>query len=195
MIAIACVDQGNRIGLKGNLLYQNKKDMKIFKELTEDNVVIMGRKTWDSLPRQPLSNRVNIVLTKDEALLEKRKKGVKFFDSKETALSYIKKKYPEKEIFIIGGSKIYEMFINDCDIAIITKIEEDDKYGDAFFPMDIYDIMRWRKEAYIECGLFIDKGEKKMHRWSVGLFNNLKTHTKIDFRDLEKKILSIVKGE
>ena len=61
--AIAAVDENLGIGYKNELLCNIKEDLKRFKELTTDNIVIMGSKTWESLPTKPLPNRVNIVVT------------------------------------------------------------------------------------------------------------------------------------
>ena len=66
MIAIACVDENWGIGKSGDLLFHIKKDMESFKRLTENGIVIMGRRTWESLPKKPLPNRINIVVTSDD---------------------------------------------------------------------------------------------------------------------------------
>ena len=61
--AIVAVDQNWGIGYKGNLLCHLKDDLKRFKQITEDNIVVMGMTTYESLPKKPLSNRTNIVIT------------------------------------------------------------------------------------------------------------------------------------
>ena len=64
--AIVCINNKNAIGNSGNLMYHIKADMKNFKSLTTDNVVIMGRKTFESLPnKRPLKNRINIIVTEN----------------------------------------------------------------------------------------------------------------------------------
>lgn len=191
MVAIACINQSNKIGAKGKLMYDNKKDMKIFKELTTGNIVIMGRKTWESLPVKPLPGRINLVLS--ESVEEKEREDLKFFHSKTTLLNWIKKNHPDKEAYVIGGGTVYELLINDCNYAIITKVEDDQVYGDTYFPMDIYDINRWRKEHNIDCGYFTDRNSGKMYRWNVGIFNNTQNETNTDLEELRKKIKSIVK--
>jgi dihydrofolate reductase len=63
--AIVAVDQNWGIGYKGELLEHLPPDLKYFKELTTGHVVVMGRKTWDSLPKKPLPNRINYVITRE----------------------------------------------------------------------------------------------------------------------------------
>ena len=65
-IIIACVNELNYIGKDNKLLYTIKEDLNHFKNLTNGNVVIMGRKTYESLPKKPLPNRINIILTRDK---------------------------------------------------------------------------------------------------------------------------------
>ena len=94
--AIVAVDNNWGIGYNGNLLEKIPEDMKYFKELTLDNWVVMGRKTWDSLPKKPLPNRQHLVITRnpieykhtDEVLftslgqaklIMKQQKGLTFF--------------------------------------------------------------------------------------------------------------------
>ena len=68
--AIVAVDENFGIGFNGDLLEHIPEDLKHFKELTSGHTVVMGRKTWDSLPKKPLPNRHNLVITKDPSIYE-----------------------------------------------------------------------------------------------------------------------------
>lgn len=120
MKLIAASDKNWGIGLKGKLLVSIPNDMKFFVSKTTGNVVVMGRKTLESFPNGlPLPNRVNIVLTSN-----------KNYDGKgATVVSGVEKlkeelaKYPNKDVFVIGGGSIYEQLLSECDEAFITKID------------------------------------------------------------------------
>ena len=113
--AIVAVDGNNGIGFDGELLERIPEDMKRFRALTEDNIVIMGRKTWDSLPSQPLQNRDNLIIS-SKLHLDYNKYhdcvvGVQNKESAKFALTMLKQNYLSfkgKDVFIIGGGSIYE---------------------------------------------------------------------------------------
>lgn len=122
--AIAAVDNNWGIGYNGSLLVSIPEDLKYFKELTNNKIVIMGRKTWDSLPKKPLPNRQNIVITSnptEDYHIE--------MDSLKTWLSVT-----QKDVFIIGGGQIYKELLPFCDKLYITKIHKDFENIDTFFP-------------------------------------------------------------
>lgn len=117
------------IGNKGTLPWHIPDDLKNFKGITEGNVVIMGRKTWDSLPTKfkPLPNRINLVVSSS---LENRS-GIIVCRSLEEALQ--KARGFKKEICIIGGATIYQQalpLVQKMYISIIKK----EVAGDTFFP-------------------------------------------------------------
>ncbi|WP_027399738.1 dihydrofolate reductase [Anaerovorax odorimutans] len=127
MKAIVAVDKNWGIGKNGELLAHLSGDLKYFKERTLGKVVIMGRKTFESLPgKKPLKGRTNIVLTED-----------KKFDADCVVCGSIEilknklNKYDDEDIFIIGGAKVYEQFLPYCDTYYVTKIDES-------FPADRY---------------------------------------------------------
>ena len=124
---VAAIASNNVIGKKNSLPWDIPEDLKRFKQLTSGHTILMGRKTFDSIGR-PLPNRTNIVMTKDTNY---QKEGVEIvFDEKE-ALNLIKEL--NQEVFIIGGSKIYELFEPWATSLMITRVLKDFK-GDAFFP-------------------------------------------------------------
>ncbi len=133
MKMIVCVSEDFGIGKSGDLLFSLPPDMKFFREQTKDKVVIMGRGTLDSFPGgNPLKNRVNIVLTRDENF---SRDGAEVFTSKEGILEYVKK-FPTDDVFVIGGGQIYEMFRDDCDEALVTKVRKSVPCDTYFFDID-----------------------------------------------------------
>lgn len=109
--------------------------MRHFRETTENNVVIMGRKTWDSLPIKPLKNRVNIVLSKTLKTIPNCD-DVIVFDDFEKAVLYSSEKCYDKRIFIIGGEQIYKLAIGSarCVELLVTHINQNHGCTE-FFPL------------------------------------------------------------
>ena len=120
MNLIAAVDKNWAIGRGGRLLVSIPEDQRLFREETLGKVVVMGRKTLESLPGgQPLHGRTTVVLTRDPAF---HVKGAQVCHSLEEALEILKK-YPTEDIFVAGGQEIYEQFLPHCDVAHITYID------------------------------------------------------------------------
>lgn len=119
MKLILAVDRNWAIGRENKMLYDLKKDLKHFKETTTGGLVIMGRKTFDSIGRA-LPNRENIILTRDKDL---KREDVLVFNDISEIISYVKKS--PKEAFVIGGSEICELLLSYIDEAIITKIDKE----------------------------------------------------------------------
>lgn len=129
--AIVAVDENWGIGFNGELLEKIPEDMKHFKELTTNNIVVMGRKTWDSLPIKPLPNRLNMVISRSpkEVLgdlsiridLNEAKIRLAMADSNESW-------------FIIGGGQIYKELLPFCDRVYVTKIFKSHENVDTYFP-------------------------------------------------------------
>lgn len=120
MNLIVAVDKNWAIGNKGKLLVTIPADQKLFRDETKGKVVVMGRKTLDSLPSgQPLRDRTNIVITRNETF---ERKGVIVLHSVEETLEYLKQ-FKKEDIFIIGGEEIYRQFLPYCDVAHVTWID------------------------------------------------------------------------
>ncbi len=128
---IAAVQECDRgIGYLGDLLYHLPEDMRHFKELTTDTVVIMGRATWQSLPEKfrPLPHRINIVITRDSNF---EATGAQIAHSLDEALE---KAYEyAQEIYIIGGAQIYTLALPKTDHLHLTLIKGN-KQADTLFP-------------------------------------------------------------
>lgn len=159
---IAAITDNNALGKDNKLLFRLKKDMVHFKNITTDNVVIMGRKTYESIGKT-LPNRVNIILSRNMESNE----DFYTFDSIEKAIEWSKENYPQKEIFIIGGASVYDKALKDdiVDKLYMTKIKQTVEDADAFFPEIDYK-RKWSitsVERFFENGIefFIYEAEKK----------------------------------
>ena len=133
--AIVCVDKNWGIGYKGNLLVNIPEDMRFFRDKTKGNIVIMGRKTYDSLPSKPLPYRTNIVITSKVDNYMTDKNGTIFASMNfiKTLLNILPSKFP-LDVYIIGGGYIYKELLPYCDNAYVTKINYAYKDVDAYFP-------------------------------------------------------------
>jgi dihydrofolate reductase len=123
---IAAVSINNVIGNKNKLIWDLPNDLKRFKELTTGHSVIMGRKTFDSLPN-PLPNRDNIIITRNT---DYSNPDIKVCSSIEDAINLTK---TDSQPFIIGGGEIYSQTINLVDKIELTRVYKEFD-GDAFFP-------------------------------------------------------------
>lgn len=133
MKLIVAVDKDWGIGFKGQLLQRIPEDMKFFKSTTLGKVVVMGRETFESLPgKEPLKDRVNIVLSKNPAFINH---GITICRSLEELFKELEK-YKQEDVFVIGGESIYLQLHPYCSQAYVTKIQDSyvaDKY---FMDMD-----------------------------------------------------------
>ena len=126
-------DLNGGIGKDGKLPWHISEDLQNFKKITNHSTIIMGRKTWDSLPLKPLPNRRNIVLSKTKHNL------VETYNSYEKCMKKLKKDNIKK-IFIIGGRSIYKLFFKDANFLHMTKIDLLESGVNEFFPFDINEI-------------------------------------------------------
>lgn len=125
---IVAIAHNNAIGFENKLLYWLPNDLKRFKALTTGCTIIMGRKTFESLPKGALPNRRNIVLSRDTHL---QFKDTELFSSLEEALNHCN---TDEKIFIMGGASVYEQAMKIADHLNITLIEDTPEKADAFFP-------------------------------------------------------------
>ena len=129
MIQLICaLTENNAIGHQGKLLYYLPADLKHFKELTTGHTIVMGRKTFESLPKGALPNRRNVVITRQA---DYTAPGIEVFHSLESALEACTK---DDEIFIIGGESIYAAALPLADRLCLTHIHETAEEADTFFP-------------------------------------------------------------
>ena len=125
---IAAVGKNNELGRKNKLLWHFKEDMHFFKDLTTGHPVIMGRRTFESLPDGALPNRRNIVITSRENYYAENAEVV---CSVHEALKAV---LNDKEAYIIGGAKVYAQLLPQCDNIYLTEIDAEYPTADVFFP-------------------------------------------------------------
>lgn len=141
---IACISQTNRaIGYQNRLLYHIKCDLTRFRELTTGHAIIMGRKTYESLPHGALPHRRNIVVSHNLKELE----GCEVYPSLKEAVEAAEKPadtagkavnapcpISNEEIFIIGGESIYRQILPEAHKLYLTVVDDTPQQADAFFP-------------------------------------------------------------
>jgi len=133
------------IGKNGQLPWHISEDLKNFKKLTLNSTIIMGRKTWDSLPFKPLPNRRNIVLSSNNI------SDVEVYHNIDTCINTLQNESLTK-IFIIGGSSVYKLFFNYANYLHITFVDINTNGLDTFFPINLESINQ----------LFIKQSTKKL---------------------------------
>ena len=130
MKAILAADKNWGIGYGNKLLISIPADMRFFRETTTGHVVVMGRKTLESMPGgKPLKDRVNIVLTRDPSY---QVKGAEVVHGPEE-LMHVLGAYDTEEVYVIGGEQIYRLLLPYCDTVYVTKIDYAYQ-ADAWFP-------------------------------------------------------------
>ncbi len=125
---IAAIAENRAIGINNDLPWKLPNDMKRFRELTTGHTVIMGRKTFESLPNGALPNRTNIVVTRNNTVTFE---NCILFDNLQDA---IKKHNTQEEIFVIGGASIYDQVINLADKLYISLVRHSFENANTFFP-------------------------------------------------------------
>lgn len=123
---IAAVGRNFELGKNNDLIWHFKQDMKFFKETTLGHTVIMGRKTFESLPKA-LPNRLNVVITSDSSYSAE---NIVVVSSVEQALKYC----DNGEAFVLGGGMIYKEFLPFADKLYLTEIEDSLENADTYFP-------------------------------------------------------------
>lgn len=156
--AIVCVDKNWGIGYQGELLINIPEDMRFFRDKTKNNIVIMGRKTYDSLPSKPLPYRTNVVITsKIDKPCEIDEKGTWFvtMDFIKSVL-YSHNSFPESQIncYVIGGGQVYKELLPYCNQAYVTKVKRTYNDVDTYFP-NIDKSVEWK---------MMNNGEEKVYR-------------------------------
>jgi dihydrofolate reductase len=137
---IAAVAKNRAIGFENKLIYWLPNDLKRFKALTTGHTIIMGRNTFESLPKGALPNRRNVVLSTTVKDLP----GCDVFPTLDAALQSCQ---PDEDIYIIGGARVYEQAIGKADRLCLTEVDDTPAQADAFFP-DYSDWQVVNKEAH-----------------------------------------------
>lgn len=125
---IAAVDRRLAIGYQNKLLFWLPNDLKRFKALTTGHTILMGRRTFQSLPKGALPNRRNVVLSSDKSL---RLPGAEVYASLQDALASCR---PDEHVYIIGGASLYRQALPLADELCLTEIDAEAPQADAWFP-------------------------------------------------------------
>ena len=131
---IAAVARNGAIGFENRLIYWLPNDLKRFKQLTTGHTIVMGRRTFESLPKGALPNRRNCVLTSTVKELP----GCECFDSWDEFIASCR---PDEDIYIIGGASLYRNLIDKADRLCLTEIDDVPEQADTFFP----DYSQWHE--------------------------------------------------
>ena len=127
IIIIASAGENNELGREGDLCWHIREDLRHFKELTMGGAVVMGRKTWESLPRRPLPGRLNIVVSRSpEFQPEGALKAASIEDAVRAA--------GELNVYIIGGESVYRQALPAATAIELTRILASDPHADKYFP-------------------------------------------------------------
>jgi len=138
---IAAIGKNNELGKNNQLIWHLKEDLKFFRDQTINKPIVMGIKTFESLPGL-LPKRKHIVLTRRDIDLGPE---VDVFHSIDELLNSIKE---YEEVMIIGGASIYKQFLEYADKLILTEIEAEDSSADAYFPTFNHD--EWNAKLIAE---------------------------------------------
>lgn len=129
MKLLILVDNNNAIAKDGEQIMFVDDDLEMFKNYTTNNIIVMGRKTLDDIGRQ-LPNRISVVFTRSK----KEDKEDLFYVDSEEKLDKIIKKYPDKEVFVIGGAEIVKLLWERIDELIVTRVDTVVEGADTFIP-------------------------------------------------------------
>ncbi len=130
MRAIVAVDSRWAIGKDGGMLFHLPEDLKHFRRETLGKTVVMGRKTLESFPGgKPLPKRTNVVLSRNPAYEVEGAHVVRSLDALE---AYLRDTDPD-DVYLIGGQQLYERLIDQCDTAIVTRVDAQAP-ADSYFP-------------------------------------------------------------
>lgn len=129
MKLLILVDNKNAIAKDGEQILFVDDDLHMFRDYTTNNIIVMGRHTLDAIGRQ-LPNRISVVFTRSN---REDKKDLFYIDSIEK-LEEIMKKYPDKEVFVIGGAEIVKLLWDRLDELIVTRVDTVVEGADTFIP-------------------------------------------------------------
>jgi len=142
---IAAIGKNNELGKDNKLIWKLPKDLRFFKEMTLDKTIIMGRKTFESLPNK-LPRRNNVVISSRN--LDEYCDVICYHDLLDALIAY-----SNEDVFVIGGQSIYEQALDFTDTMYLTEVNEEDYCADCYFPN--FDKQEWNVKE-LESG--IDNG-------------------------------------
>lgn len=150
---IAAVSRNLALGFENKLIYWLPNDLKRFKALTTGHTIIMGRRTFESLPKGALPNRRNVVLTRSRMAFP----GCDVFPSLQQALDSCQ---DGEDVYIIGGASVYAEALPLADRLCLTEVDDEPAQADAFFPS--FSMEEWK----VQCRETHEPDEKHQYRYS-----------------------------
>jgi dihydrofolate reductase len=136
---IAAMSDDYVIGYNHQMPWHIPEDLKFFKRMTLNSIIVMGRKTFDSFPNGPLPNRIHLVITKTPDLYA-NKENVVYCTYEDVTRAIDHYRTASKKVFIIGGAEIYKLFLDDCAVLHITLIDKS-FFGDTYFPYTLDELL------------------------------------------------------
>ncbi len=136
---IAAMSEDYVIGYNHQMPWHIPEDLKFFKRMTLNSIIVMGRKTFDSFPNGPLPNRIHLVITKTPDLYAD-KENVIYCTYEDATRAIDHYRTASKKVFIIGGAEIYKLFLDDCAVLHITLIDKS-FFGDTYFPYTLDELL------------------------------------------------------
>lgn len=161
-LSLICAAADNMaIGIDGGMPWHISEDFKYFKRITSGHTVIMGRNTWESLPKRPLPDRRNIVISTREATPDDISCGAQFYKNLDSAMASVK---DDSEVFIIGGGSLYRQTIDLASRIYLTEVHTTINPADTFFPK--IDPQIWKEVSRSET--FLD--EKSGYKFEFAVY-------------------------
>ena len=154
---IACVDRNFAVGNDGKLLFRIREDMKLFREITIGNIVVMGRKTYEEIGK-PLEGRINIVLSREDVPI----KGVHVYKSVGMVRAFCgMSENLQKDVFVIGGAEMWNLFRRYVTQIHLTKIPDIAEEYDTMFPCDM--LGAFTQMSRNQIGIYEKNGQPIVH--------------------------------
>jgi dihydrofolate reductase len=156
---IVAIGKNNEIGKNNDLLWHLPRDMKFFKETTAGQIVVMGRKNWESIPEKfrPLPNRENIILTRNADYKAEGATVITSYDEIPHAVQNHK-----KTCFIIGGAQVYDLALQEDYLNEMYITYVDESFGaDTYFPK--IELENWNEEVLLR----YEKDERNPYSFTV----------------------------
>lgn len=144
---IAAIGKNRELGKNGDLIWHIPEDLKYFKEKTMGKTIVMGKNTFNSLPKL-LPGRKHVILSDDDTFNKDIGDSVVLYN-KEDLMNYLNTDLKNEEVFISGGASMYSMFVDICDKMYLTRICAEDKEADVYFPE--FFLEDWDEELEYEC--------------------------------------------
>lgn len=132
LIALTAVGLDNSIGYNGNLLWHLPEDLKHYKNLTTNNILVVGNNTYKTLPEKAKLNRFHCVISNTDTGFDDLHK---YFKSVDDFLDYYNAYLFDKNVYVVGGQQIYDQLVLHCDKAIITTVCKLFTEANKYFPM------------------------------------------------------------